>query len=61
MNYYDQEILSGLESVPTPNCPGSIIVIGDAQAVLSGKSPGETILAATKYVYEQCQNMVISS
>ena len=36
MLYYDQEILNGLNQVPTPNSPGSLIVTGDSQAVLTG-------------------------
>lgn len=46
MAYYDQQILSGLTKVPTPNSPGSLIVTGNAQAVLTYPNPGNTVMAA---------------
>lgn len=46
MAYYDQQILSGLSKVPTPNSPGSLIVTGNAQAVLTYPNPGNTVMAA---------------
>ena len=36
MLFYDQEILNGLDQVPTPSSPGSLIITGDSQAVLTG-------------------------
>lgn len=48
MRFFDQEILEELEKIPTPNCPGSIVVTGESQAVLTGKNPGEVIIAAAQ-------------
>ncbi len=33
-----KEVLRGLDRVPTPNCPGTIIVTGKSQAILTSKS-----------------------
>jgi hypothetical protein len=49
MSYYEREILHGLDEVPTPNYPGTLVVMGDAQAVFTVNSPGDTIMAATQY------------
>ncbi len=47
---YHQEILRGFDKVPAPCFPGSIIVAGNSQAVLtSGHSPSQVIIAAVKY------------
>jgi hypothetical protein len=47
--YFDRQILDGLENIPIPDYPGSLIVTGKAQSVFTGKSPGDTILAAAKH------------
>ncbi len=33
-----KEVLRGLDRVPSPNCPGTIIVTGKSQAILTSKS-----------------------
>lgn len=48
MRYFDKEILDQLEKIPTPNFPGSIVVTGKSQAVLTGENPGEVIIAAAQ-------------
>lgn len=49
MTFYDRQILSGLEKVPTPNSPGTLVVTGNAQAVFSPYNPGDTTMAACEY------------
>jgi len=36
MSYY-KEILKSLSEIPTPNHPGTIIVAGNSQAILTSK------------------------
>jgi hypothetical protein len=48
-DYFDQEILHGLEKIPAPNHPGTLIVTGDSQPIFTGKTPGELFLAASEY------------
>lgn len=48
MRFFDREILKELEKIPTPNCPGSIVVTGESQAVLTGENPGEVVIAAAQ-------------
>ena len=49
MVFYDQQILAGLSKVPTPNCPGTMIVTGKSQAVFTGPNQGDVIMAASEY------------
>ena len=50
MSLYEREILGGLEKVPTPHFPGTLIVEGlKSQPVLTIKQTGETIIAASQY------------
>lgn len=48
MAYFDRQILAGLNKVPTPNSPGTLIVTGDAQAVYATPRPGDIIMAAAQ-------------
>ena len=48
MAFYDREILNGLDNIPTPESPGTLIVTGDAQSVFSAPNPGDTLMAACK-------------
>lgn len=48
MSIFKREILRGLDKVPTPNHPGSIICTGDSQAVLTAET-GDVFIAACKY------------
>lgn len=47
--FYDLQILSGLEKIPTARYPGTLVVTGDAQPVFAAKSAGDTFLAACHY------------
>lgn len=49
MEYFDRQILAGLSKVPAPNCPGSLIVTGNSQAVFTSPNPGDNIMAACEY------------
>lgn len=49
MEYFDKQILNGLEKIPTPESPGSLIVTGDSQPVFTGNSAGDVFLAACEY------------
>jgi hypothetical protein len=49
MVYFDKEVLEGLEEIPTPNSPGSLIVTANAQSIYSGPNAGESIFAGHKY------------
>ena len=51
MSYYDREILSGLDQIPTPECPSVLIVTGGSQPIFTGENPGEVFLAACKLGY----------
>jgi hypothetical protein len=47
--FFDQQILEGLDKIPAPKHPGTLILTGDSQAIFTGKSPGELFLAACEY------------
>ena len=49
MANFDDEILAGLEFIPTPNSPGTLIVTANAQSVYAANDAGNTILAACTY------------
>ena len=49
MAYFDKDIFEGLETFPTPNVPGTLIVTADAQSIYSGPNAGDSILAGFKY------------
>lgn len=34
--YYDRQIMNGLNKVPVPTTPGSLIVLSNAQAIFTG-------------------------
>lgn len=49
MTFFDQEILTGLAKIPTPQYPGTLIVTADAQPIFSAQNGGNTILAGCAY------------
>ena len=49
MAFFDLEILQGLDKIPTPNSPGSLIVTADAQSIFSAHNAGNSILAGCVY------------
>ena len=46
MEFYADEILAGLDKIPTPNHPGKITISGASQCVLAYKSPENISIAA---------------
>lgn len=48
INFFYKEIIKGLEKVPTPSYPGSIICTGNSQAVLTSET-GDVFVACSKY------------
>lgn len=43
-NFYYKELLQGLDTVPTPNSPGTIIVTGSSQAILTSNLQTQLLL-----------------
>lgn len=48
--FYYKELLQGLDKVPTPNSPGTIIVTGSSQAILTSNFQTQLLLK-TDYFY----------
>ena len=49
MASFDDQILNGLQVIPTPGYPGTMIVTGNAQSVYAANDAGNTILAVCTY------------
>lgn len=48
MEFFDKDILAGLDKVPATNKPGRLLCTGNSQAILTGPTPGDVFIAACK-------------
>ena len=46
-NYYEQ-ILNGLDTIPIPMYPGTMVVMGNSQSVYSPNAVGNTVVATCR-------------